>query len=329
MPALKNNKLYYLLIPFLFISEFNKLLFLTVKNKPNVIYAHWFTPQGITASWVSRLTKTPYILTTHASDVDVWNKIPLFNKMIVKFHTKNAHAITAVSRRSLNKLKNFFDEKDWRNIEHKTKIIPMGVNISNKNNTKNVKNKKKNILFIGRLAEKKGVEYLLEAFSKLENKKDYNLIIAGDGFLLDKLKTESKKLKIDNYTNFIGYVSGDKKDRLLKESDITILPSIITESGDAEGLPVAFMESLAAGNICITTDVSGADDIIIDGRDGFLIKQKSSDEILKTIKKIEKLPKNEIDNIKKNAKNTSEQFKWENIAKEHIDFFFSKLNLDK
>ena len=71
MPALKANPLNYFLIPPFFLGEFIALHRLTRRIKPDVLYAHWFTPQGIVCRWVGFFTGTPFVFTTHASDVDV------------------------------------------------------------------------------------------------------------------------------------------------------------------------------------------------------------------------------------------------------------------
>ena len=108
LPAIKSNPLNFLFIQFLFLGEFLDLLALTNKLKPDVIYAHWFTPQGVVSSWVGRITSTPYVLTTHASDVDVWRRIPLIGRHVVRSNARRARAITADSRRAMEKLQRFF-----------------------------------------------------------------------------------------------------------------------------------------------------------------------------------------------------------------------------
>lgn len=321
MPALKANPLNYLLIPFLFIGEFMMLLDLTKSLKPDVIYAHWFTPQAVIASWVSRLTGVPFVFTTHASDVAVWNKIP-FGRLIVKNSTKKAKAITAVSGRSMKKLENFFNESEFKKLN--TKIIPMGVDLPK---VQLSTSEGYSILFLGRLAEKKGVKYLIDAFAgvKKENPKA-KLVIAGDGPLLGDLKDQVQSLKLKD-VEFAGYVAGKDKNKYIEQANLYVVPSIIAESGDAEGLPVSLMEGLAYGKICIATNESGADDIITDEKDGFLVSQKDVDGLKKTILKAFELNKEEKSKIKKEAQKTAQQFSWDRIAKEHEEFLFEKSNV--
>src|SRR5690606_5062789 len=113
---------------------------------------------------VSHLIGVPFVFTTHASDVIVWKKIPWLGRRIVQATTKRARAFTAVSQATMHKLECFFTEQDWNELEHKRDVIPMGTNIDHYRRPYDQKKLKKKyllhdhkvLLFIGRLAEKKG-----------------------------------------------------------------------------------------------------------------------------------------------------------------------------
>jgi glycosyltransferase involved in cell wall biosynthesis len=325
MPALKANPLNYFLIPFLFIGEFIALLRLEKKIQPDVVYAHWFTPQAFVSRWVRIFTHTPFVFTTHASDVSVWKKIPILGNHVVRSNTKQASAFTAVSRRSMEKLESFFVPKDLDAIRQKSTLIPMGISLPQKVQTTNTNPHQ--ILFVGRLVEKKGVHYLLPAFAEVAKQfPDASLVVAGDGMLLEGLKKQANEMGIAEKVTFPGYVSGEAKQQLLQSAGIYVVPSVITQSGDAEGLPVSLMEGLSYGKICIATNESGADDILHDGQDGYLIPQKDTAAITSALTKALSLQPNEANQIRQNAVTTAAQFDWPRIALAHLDFFESKLN---
>ena len=331
LPAIKNNPLNYLLIPSLFMGEFFALLRLTKKLQPDYLYAHWFTPQAVVASWVSSATGIPFVYTTHASDVEVWNKIPFIGKLVVRSVSKRASAITAVSKGSMKKLENFFSKESWKEVRKKTTIIPMGVNLNRRSNlTKTMEAELKNsyglsgkkiILFIGRLAEKKGVRYLLESFVNLEKKdKEILLIIAGDGPLKKNLKDKASQLGITQ-AKFVGYVSGKEKQDYLDMSDVVVIPSIVTNNGDSEGLPVVLMEALVSGKICVATHESNAGDVIKNNVNGFLVKQKDADLLNNRLYTALRLTNKEKSAMQIKATEAGRQFDWKLIAKRHIEFF--------
>jgi glycosyltransferase involved in cell wall biosynthesis len=326
MPALKANPLNYLLIPFLFIGEFFALLWLTIKLKPTVIYAHWFTPQAINARWVGALTKTSFVFTTHASDVDVWHKIPLIGGAIVRSNTRKAHAFTAVSRRSMEKLERFFSSAKWDSLKKRGAIIPMGVDLP-RVSTRQTNQMSKYILFVGRLAEKKGVRYLLDAFAAITpQNQEVRLIVAGDGPLRKSLEVHAQDLGISDKVEFTGYVSGKEKEELIQNACLYAVPSIITSDGDAEGLPVSLMEGLAYGKVCIATNESGADDILTDRKDGFLVPQKDIEKLTAALRDGLSLSKTAYTTISNAAQYTAKQFAWSEVARQHSAFLFKDLN---
>lgn len=325
-PQIQKQPAYALLIPALFICEFFALWRLARTLQPDYSYAHWLTPQGIVARMLLPFNKTPYVITTHASDAAVWHKIP-FGGTIVRSAVAKASAITAVSPRTLDKLKSFYSDKQWNTVAAKTKIIPMGVHLSKAKPSQ--RKPGQNILFIGRLAEKKGVHYLLPAFAKIANRFPKALLtIAGDGPMLEELQQQAKELQIpSSQIQFTGHISGNNKQRYIDNADVYAIPSIITEGGDAEGLPVAFMEGLAAGKVCIATNESGADNIIKDKRDGFLIPQKDTEALEKALTNALTLSDKERKAIQQNAQKAAGRFNWEKVAQEHYEFF--KAQLDK
>ncbi|HEU0266120.1 MAG TPA: glycosyltransferase [Candidatus Saccharimonadaceae bacterium] len=320
MPALRRNPFNYLLLPSLFIGEFIALLRLVQQTKPDIIYAHWFTPQAVIARYVGIFTHVPFVFTTHAADVDAWHKVPLIGRFMVRSNAQKSVAFTAVSRRSLARLENFMTKKQWRELQKRSAIIPMGTTLP-KPHAKHQKTHEKTILFIGRLAEKKGVHYLLPAFAKLHDIKA-RLIIAGDGPWRERLQAQAAELGLTASTSFVGYVQGAEKDKLLSESDILVVPSITAGLGDVEGLPVSLMEGLAYGKICIATPESGADDIITDGKSGFLVPQKNSQALARTLDRVLTLDQTATKKIATAARQCAEQFSWPKVARQHIDFLF-------
>jgi glycosyltransferase involved in cell wall biosynthesis len=182
-----------------------------------------------------------------------------------------------------------------------------------------------NILFLGRLVEKKGVHYLLTAFADIcHSYTNVTLTIAGDGPWSQRLHQQAEDLDIlGEQAVFVGHVSGDKKTNIINDADIFVVPSIITDEGDAEGLPVVLLEGLAASKICIATNESGADDIIEDGINGFLISQKSVAELEAAISKSLQLIMGERHNeIQDNARSTASRFAWPEIAQQHYKALF-------
>lgn len=328
MPALRANPLNYLLIPFLFLGEFLALLSLTKKLKPDVIYAHWFTPQGVVSSWVSRITGTPFVFTTHSSDVDVWRRIPWLGRYVVRSSTKRCHAFTAVSRRSMAKLQRFFSAAQWQILQRKGAVIPMGVALPDAQPQQTSRQSGQAIiLFLGRLVEKKGVQYLLPAYAAIRaHLGNTLLVIAGDGPMRGQLERHAAQLGLGEQVCFAGFVSGANKSGLLERADLYVVPSILTSSGDAEGLPVSLLEGLAYGKICIATAESGADDILTNGKNGFLVPEHDVEALSTALLQAARLDPRKRGEMEAAARQTARRFEWATVASRHYEFLFGALS---
>lgn len=132
------------------------------------------------------------------------------------------------------------------------------------NQVDKAKNNKTKILFLGYLGKRKGLYDLLPAFKFVIDKGlNAELILGGNGEI-DKLKDLAHELKIDKHVDFVGWVSGKEKVRLLQEADIFVLPS------HNEGLPMSLLEAMSHTLPVVTTFVGGIPELVRDGIDGHL-----------------------------------------------------------
>jgi glycosyltransferase involved in cell wall biosynthesis len=146
--------------------------------------------------------------------------------------------------------------------------------------------KKKVILYVGRLIKLKGVNYLIEAFSKIRAERDdvHLIIVGGEGlygktreerFSIDDLKDLSKKLglKLDLDISFLGDVVGKDLAGYFLICNVFVLPGITHVIGDAWGL--VLNEAMQFGKPVISTDAVGAAfDLIEEGINGFMVPEK-------------------------------------------------------
>ena len=157
--------------------------------------------------------------------------------------------------------------------EHKSLAVPMAVDSDAYENLRTKKypelesiKKNFNLLFIGRFAEIKGVEHLLKLFKLISDKyPNINLILGGDGNLINEYKNLISELQIDkDKIIFTGYVDKELKKYLFEISDIKFIPSILSSTGHKEGLPVVLLESLYFGKIIMVSKFCNAEEIIED-----------------------------------------------------------------
>lgn len=122
---------------------------------------------------------------------------------------------------------------------------------------------KRQILFLGELGERKGCFDIPAILKKVrESCPDVKLVMAGDGEM-ERLKAAFSQEGLPA-VSFPGWVQGEAKERLLKESGIFLFPSY------NEGMPVAVLEAMAYGMGIVTTTVGGIPQLVRDGESGIL-----------------------------------------------------------
>lgn len=326
-PAIQKNPAKLILVPPMMVCFIFIAVRLALKKSPDLLYAHWLTPQGIVAYTSSLIAGAPFAFTSHASDASILDKLPFIGKLIVKLCTRRARGITVVSKRTRNKLRHFFTDTEWESIEGKVHTIPMGTSVSPSSGHRRTQQHQPYILFMGRLAEKKGVAYLIKGFQEFaSHHPEYTLKIAGIGPLKAELSSLISSLNLQDKVSLVGYAEGKIKESLIGNCDIFIVPSIITKNGDSEGLPVSLLEGLSAGKLCIATKESGADEVIEQSCNGFLIDQKSPKAISEALHLAANLDEASIDKIRRNAIRTARKYSWEEIGHKYYQFLMSATN---
>lgn len=269
----------------------------------------------------------PDIIISHFGDngriITALRDSGIIDEKVIFFTFFHAHEICRLSDEEVkSQYKVMFNNKDillpisdlWRRkllragaIATNTKVFRLGVDLNKfeYNPTKKIGNTI-NILSVGRLVGQKGYEYAIEGVSKYSKKTNKKIIynIIGKGELEMHLKQLVRNLNSIDIVNFLGAKTQDEVREFLNSCDVFLLPSVTDLEGFMEGIPVALMEAMATGKICISTFHSGIPELIIDGISGYLCKEKDSDEICKKLMKIESLDDISIKKITSEAFNT-------------------------
>lgn len=277
----------YIIAPFLFVFGTMKLIEVARREKIDVISSHWLLPSGLMAMVASRLMRIPYVVTLPGSDVYVAGMNSLFKKFAV-FAASRAEAIIADSPVFLDKIIKLGVRPK------KTEIVPYPVDIDKyRPNFSGVNILRKKLRFdshniiilaVGRLVEKKGFRYLIEAMRGIMRvSPQTRLLIIGDGDLREELESLSQKLKVKKYILFVGSVNRDKISSYYNVADIFVMPSISDEKGNIDDQPVALLEAMSCGLPIIATNFPGISLSVDDGVNGFLTAQKDVLAIKKAV----------------------------------------------
>lgn len=124
------------------------------------------------------------------------------------------------------------------------------------------------VLFMGVLIKRKGVADLINAVNLLKKENKLNnvkVIIAGSGAEETELKAMCTQLGLEQYIEFTGWIAGEDKEKIFRESQMLVLPSY------NEGLPIAIIEAISYGMPVVATNVGDISSAVIHGENGFLI----------------------------------------------------------
>jgi colanic acid/amylovoran biosynthesis glycosyltransferase len=130
------------------------------------------------------------------------------------------------------------------------------------------------LLTVGRLVEKKGIADALTAVAMAVGRGlDIEFTIIGGGPLHDELVQLRDRLGLESSVYFAGWRSQEEIVCAMEEADILLAPSVTTDMGDQEGIPVTIMEAMASGMIVLSTWHSGIPELVEDGVTGLLIDE--------------------------------------------------------
>lgn len=136
------------------------------------------------------------------------------------------------------------------------------------------------ILFLGRIGQRKGIYDLLEVIEKLIPEfPDLKLYVGGDGEV-EKLKGIIAEKELQDNVIYVGWTSGEQKEKLLKECSFYILPSY------NEGMPMSVLEGMAYKNVVISTRVGGIPKVITNEDNGILVDAGDKEYLVKIIKEL-------------------------------------------
>lgn len=206
-------------------------------------HVHFIIPTGVIGLWLKKKFKLKYIITAHGSDVPGHNdkRFKLLYKLLMGPWKKivSQSEITVALSQHLERLL----YKDYSSGHYM--IIPNGIR---EEYYENMQPKKPYLLYMGRLQESKGVQYILEA---LKNMESIHLKVAGDGPYMDKLKILSQELHLTNRVEFLGWVENHslRQRKLLGEASIYISAS------EFENCPITLLEARVSGAKLVLSDI--------------------------------------------------------------------------
>ncbi|MCF6204860.1 MAG: glycosyltransferase family 4 protein [Methylococcaceae bacterium] len=310
---LKSNKLNYLTLPFFFFGQWLAIIKILRQHPVKVIHAHWLIPQGFLAllARIFSSNKPTILCTSHGGDLYGLND-PI-SKVIKRYVIKNVEKMTVVSSAMQNEILKLVPEASLPSV------APMGTDLTNLfTPDDSVQREKYQLLFVGRLVEKKGLVYLLKALPEIISKfPEIQLRIAGSGPEQQILEKLAESLKIQQHIQFLGRLSHSELVTEYRKATLSVFPFIQANNGDIEGLGLVMIEAMGCGCPVVVSDIDAVQDVLIDNQTGVFILPKETKIITDKINNLLSDPEKRMQLAKQARKVVLEKFSWEESAKQY------------
>jgi glycosyltransferase involved in cell wall biosynthesis len=264
------NKIWFALFNLAFLIR----TLLVVRTSSALIHAHWWLPGGSIGAFVSLLTRTPLVITTHGTDVEMLRRTR-WAMPLARFVFSRARAITCGSTYLREQLLALGVADATR-----VSVIPMPVSPLFENPKSRTENPKL-ILTVARLTAQKSIDTLISALAILRGRgSPARATIIGDGPERAALKKQVHDLGLQDCVEFWGALPQKELWRYYAECAVFVLPSI------REGMGLVLAEALLCGAPVIATDSGGVTDIIRDDETGLLVPEHNAHALADAIERI-------------------------------------------
>ena len=241
----------------------------------NHIHAHFCSNATTVALLASRITSIPYSFTAHARDIyhTYTNKID-DDRMRANKIMESAFAVTVsdynkrhlqglVGKANKKKIKRLYNGVNQQVFRARTHCLSAC-----------------RLIAIGRLVEKKGFKYLIDACQLLKSRhQQFHLTLVGDGPLREDIMDQIQTYRLEQDITLPGALPQEKIIELLNSATLLVLPCVVSSSGDRDGLPTVLLEAMSMGVPIVSTDVAGIPEIIDHGLTGLLVHPNSSKQL--------------------------------------------------
>lgn len=250
----------------------------TVAKRYDVLHAH-FGPVGNSYRFAKALWRAPLVVGFHGYDFS--SVIKKSGEAVYRQLFEAADAVTVNSEFMGGKL------RELGCPAAKLHKLLYGIDLSRFSGKAFVRTEGEpvRILTIGRLVEKKGLEYSLRAFAQVRQAHpEMRYDIVGDGPLRGMLQGLIEKLGQHDAVILHGAKEGETVRAVLAKADVFMLASVTAADGDQEGTPVSLLEAQASGIPVLATKHSGIPEIVRDGEGGFLVAERNVDQLAEQLR---------------------------------------------
>ncbi len=315
----------YALAPLVALAQRRAVAARLLASRYDVVHVHWLVPNAAMIADLLRVHAVPLVISLHGSDVFVAERLGPA-RALARRALRVAGAVTACSedlrRRAIA----------LGTTAEKVRTVPYGVDVSFFSPSRpgrelrrewGVPDESLLVVAVGRLVEKKGFDYLVEAAARTPG---VHVVIAGEGDLRGPLEALARETGAP--VTLPGALDRDRTAAALAVADIAVVPSVVDRAGNVDGLPNSLLEALAAGRPVVATRVAGIPDVVEDGVNGLLVPEKEPVALAAALRRLAGSPELRA-RLGKEARQTAvSRLSWETAARTFEDCYAQAAALD-
>lgn len=274
------------------------------------VHAHWASTGATLAMVASQVSGVPWSFTAHRWDISENNLLGL--------KAQRARFVRVISEHGADELRGLVGRRAWSPW-----LLHMGVSLPARPAASDGDEPPLRVLTAARFVEKKGHVYLIEAVKRLKDRgTSVRAELAGDGPLAQRLRRQVMERGVEAEVVFLGSVSHE---RLLTEMSAgkwqaTVQPSIVTPSGQLEGIPVSLIEAMACGLPAVGTVSGGIPELLADGA-GILVPAGDSEALADALAALAEDRALRTSLAERGRRRVEESFSVEHVAEALLDRF--------
>lgn len=297
----------YAVMPFFFLlSGMRRAWQLARRERYDVVHVHWPMPMALLGWAARRGHAMPMVTTFYGIELRwVQSRLP-FLKWLVRWAASasaQAVAISTYTARELTKL-----------VDVPVEVIPYTAELPPPQTTARARNGERSVLFVGRLIERKGVAHLIRALGTVRRTVPARLIIVGDGPERASLERLAAATEVASHVHFRGRVSDEELRQAYASADVFVLPSVLDQRQDTEGLGVVLLEAMNYGVPVVASNIGGITDIVQHERTGLLVPPGDESALANALTSLLENPELSRSLGQGGARLLRETFSWDRIV---------------
>jgi glycosyltransferase involved in cell wall biosynthesis len=229
------------------------------------LHAHFASVATSVTRIAARFAGVPYSFTAHAKDIfhasvnpDAFRRKLVDAAAVVTVSDYNVAYLGRTYGIAASKVRRIYNGLDFTQLE-----------------ASSARERPPLIVAVGRLVEKKGFAYLVEACRILSSRgRQFECLIIGTGLQEMALRAQIERLQLASCVRLLGPRPRSEVLRHMRTAAVCAVPCVVGSDGDRDGLPTVLLESMAVGTPCVASDVTAIPEAIRDGRTGFVVPQK-------------------------------------------------------